>query len=106
MPVYLALQLISCAARNVTISPGELLPRLFTLTDRTIEISPAVIFCHIQLCPRKQLPVRKYDTLCCPDFPPAAMRGKRQAAILPYVQRYQLKSILSYFCHKILNHLM
>lgn len=32
MPVYLALQPIRCAARNVAIAPGELLPRLFTLT--------------------------------------------------------------------------
>ena len=33
MPVYLTLQPIRCAARNVAIAPGELLPHLFTLTS-------------------------------------------------------------------------
>ena len=33
MPVYLTLQPIRCAARNVAIAPGGLLPRLFTLTE-------------------------------------------------------------------------
>ena len=33
MPIYLTLQLIRCAACNVTIAPGGLLPRLFTLTS-------------------------------------------------------------------------
>ncbi len=32
MPVYLALQPIRYAARDVAVAPGELLPRLFTLT--------------------------------------------------------------------------
>ena len=32
MPVYLTLQPIRCAARDIAVAPGELLPRLFTLT--------------------------------------------------------------------------
>ena len=32
LPVYLALQLIGCAASGVAIGAGGLLPRLFTLT--------------------------------------------------------------------------
>ena len=68
MPVYLALQLIRCAARNVAIAPGGLLPRLFTLA---LPKQGGCFLSHC-LCPRKQLPVRKYDALCCPDFPHAA----------------------------------
>ena len=68
MPVYLTLQPIRCAARNVAIAPGELLPRLFTLTARRRRLFSVTL-----LCRHRQLPVRKYGTLCCPDFPLAVI---------------------------------
>ena len=43
MSVYLTLQLTGGAARHVAVAPGELLPRLFTLTAT----SAAVVFCHL-----------------------------------------------------------
>ena len=42
MPIYLTLQLAGGAARHVTVAPGGLLPRLFTLTTEV-----AVILCHL-----------------------------------------------------------
>ena len=44
MPIYLTLQLAGGAAHHVTVVPGGLLPRLFTLT---FAHAPAVIFCHL-----------------------------------------------------------
>ena len=47
-PVYLALQLIGCAASPVSREAGGLLPRLFTLTWRRAQaLRQAVVFCHI-----------------------------------------------------------
>jgi|GEM_PF-5232427 len=41
------------------------------------------LFSVTLLCRRRQLPVRKYGTLCCPDFPLTAKRGgKRQDTVL------------------------
>lgn len=56
-----------CAAPNVAMRPGELLPRLFTLTG----LAGGYFLSHL-LCRYRQLPVRKHGALCCPDFPPAA----------------------------------
>ena len=43
------------------------------------------LFSVTLLHPREWLPVKKYDTLCCPDFPHTAPlgHGERQTAILP-----------------------
>lgn len=37
-------------------------------------IAPGGIFLLHCLCGRPQLSVRKYGALCCPDFPPGALR--------------------------------
>ena len=51
---------------------GELLPRLFTLTNLPKAVRR--LFSVTLLCPREQLPVRKDGALCCPDFPPIRNR--------------------------------
>jgi len=68
-PVYMVLQLASGTALYIAIQTGELLPHLFTLTpDRGgCSLLP-------KLCPHEQLPIKKYDALCCPDFPLSALR--------------------------------
>ena len=37
------------------------------------------LFSSTLLCPRGRLPVKKWNALCCPDFPPASRRCTRQA---------------------------
>ena len=54
---------------------GGLLHHLLTLTrhDGGRLFSSALTHC------RQQLPVKKWDALRCPDFPPAPIRSQRQA---------------------------
>jgi len=84
--VYVILQPIRRTASRVTTKPGELLPHLFTLTPTTFPVPLLArhplqrreiigkcyserLFSVTLLCPYKQLPVRKYGALRCPDFP-------------------------------------
>ena len=67
MPVYLALQLIGCAAPPVAGRTGGLLPRLFhPCRSRR---GRAVVFCHT--CPdvAAGFPLGNAMLFCCPDFP-------------------------------------
>ena len=64
-PVYMTLQPIRRTASRIATKPGELLPRLFTLTKQVWRFFSVTL-----LCPCGQLPVRKYGALCCPDVPP------------------------------------
>ena len=69
-----------CAARHVAMSPGELLPRLFTLT---VARRPRRLFSVTLLCRRRQVAVNNHGALRCPDFPLAALEvGKRLTARL------------------------
>ena len=65
-PVYMTLQPIRRTVPPYSDGGGELLPRLFTLTERH---APGGSFLLRLLCRRRQLPVRKDGALCCPDFP-------------------------------------
>ena len=67
--VYMILQPIRRTASYVTIQTGELLPHLFTLTLFRKKTEFQRLFSVTLLCSHKQLPVRKYGALCCPDFP-------------------------------------
>ena len=69
LPVYLALQPIRRTARDIAVASGGLLPRLFTLT---VSRKRRRLFSVTLLCPFRQLSVKKYGALCCPDFPHAA----------------------------------
>ena len=71
LPVYLTLQRIGCTPRNVSKPRGGLLPRLFTLTHCLTGLLGGRFLLHCP-CRRRQLSVRKYAALCCPDFPLAA----------------------------------
>ena len=53
------------AARDITAAPGGLLPHLFTLTLQ----AGGRLFSVTLLYRCRQLPVRKFGALCCPDFP-------------------------------------
>ncbi len=74
LPVYMALQPIRRAACRVTTTSGGLLPHLFTIAPVTRKWL-RLLFSVTLLCRRRQLTVRKYGALCCPDFPLAA-QGK------------------------------
>ena len=65
-PVYMTLQPIRRTVPPYSDGGGELLPRLFTLTERS---APGGSFLLRLLCRRRQLPVKKDGALCCPDFP-------------------------------------
>ena len=69
MPVYMALQPIRRAAYRVATISGGLLPRPFTITSTC---GWRLSFSVTLLCRHRQLPVREYGALCCPDFPLAA----------------------------------
>ena len=58
MSVYLTLQLTGGAARNVTITSGGLLPRLFTLTAGATSALVAVVFCHFNPTVAHGFPLR------------------------------------------------
>lgn len=86
--VYMILQPIMCTATIVTNNTGELLPHLFTLTPTPQPPSPKLergkgkvfmkrLFSVTLICSHEQLPVRKYGTLRCPDFPPRHKRSDR-----------------------------
>ncbi len=70
-PVYMALQPIRRAACRVTTTSGGLLPHLFTIAPVTRKLL-RLLFSVTLLCRCRQLTVRKYGALCCPDFPLAA----------------------------------
>ena len=63
---YLVFQLLRFTAIPVARKSRELLPHVFTLTltnqGGIFSVALAVAGC-------RRLPVRKQDTLCCPDFP-------------------------------------
>ena len=63
---YLVFQLLRFTAIPVARESRELLPHVFTLTPTgrggIFSVALAVAGC-------RRLPVRKQDTLCCPDFP-------------------------------------
>nr|AOE13142.1 hypothetical protein [uncultured bacterium] len=46
---------------------GELLPHLFTFTNN--KLLEVYFLLHFLYLLKQVLPVRKCDTLCCPDFP-------------------------------------
>ena len=68
-PVYMTLQL---PRRTALVSRG-LLPRLLTLTAGLLRRR---FFSSALLHPRGQLSVRKWDALCCPDFPPVPRKAQ------------------------------
>ena len=70
-PVYMALQPIRRAACRVTTTSGGLLPHLFTIAPVTRKWL-RLLFSVTLLCRHRQLTVREYGALCCPDFPLAA----------------------------------
>ena len=79
MPVYLSLQPIRHAARDITIASGGLLPHLFTLTPVWRRLFSVTLLYRY-----RQLPVKKYGALCCPDFPhtPHAWVSDEMSALL------------------------
>ncbi len=64
--IYMVLQSVRRTTTVVTYYTGELLPHLFTLTRRRL-------FSATLLNPHELLPIQKYGTLYCPDFPPLPM---------------------------------
>ena len=58
---------------HVTMTAGELLPHLLTLTRRRL-------FSSALICPRGQLSVRKRNALRCPDFPPDVPKIQNERA--------------------------
>jgi len=46
----------------------ELLPHIFTLTCRKFDIGGNFLW-HFLFPQQRDLPVKKYGALCCPDFP-------------------------------------
>ena len=68
-PVYVIFQRVRRTAGDVAITAGRLLPCLLTLT-RLGRGFGGRLFSSPLLCPHGHLPFRKYDALCCPDFPP------------------------------------
>ena len=79
LPVYLALQLIGCTARDVAIPAGGLLPRLFTLTAA---VAAAVILCYITPAVAGSFPLGSM-MLCVARTFLLTLRGvKRQNALL------------------------
>ena len=58
MPVYLALQLVRCAAPRLAAGPGGLLPRLFTLAARCCH-PEAVVFCHTRSAVARGFPLER-----------------------------------------------
>lgn len=72
----MTLQPIRRTAFYITIKPGELLPRLFTLTERIRRFFSVTL-----LYPHEQLLVKKYGALCCPDVPPI-LTNERQTGKL------------------------
>lgn len=90
MPVYLTLQPIRSAARNVAIAPGGLLPRLFILTATRA----AVIFCHFTPTFRPA-PRGEYGALCCPDFPLDLYRKVKRRTPIPDTDLFYEKYPLS-----------
>lgn len=58
-------------AGSVTQTAGELLPHLFTLIPLTERLFSVTL-----LPPLGDLPVKKHDALCCPDFP-LSPKGQR-----------------------------
>ena len=78
-PVYMALQPIRRAACRVATTPGGLLPHLFTITSSTRR-GEGQSFSVTLLCRHRQLPVKEYGALCCPDFPLAAQCPRAHSA--------------------------
>ena len=70
-----------CHASEITFETGELLPHLFTFSPNvrgslfSVALSvpdpdPDKFLSFDRQDREEGLPVRKYDALCCPDFPP------------------------------------
>ena len=98
MPVYLALQLIGYAASGVATGAGRLLPCLFTLTA-DLAASGGYFLSYF---PRRRrlLSVKKYDALCCPDFPPKNPALRRPTALLPVGFVPRLNGFVRFFIFK------
>ena len=81
MPVYLTLQLTGGAARHVATTPGGLLPRLFTLTTRSV----AVVLCHLYPTVAHGFPLGNVMLCVARTFllPGLSAHDKRQATLLP-----------------------
>ena len=79
--VYMALQPIRRAARHVAMTAGGLLPHLFTLAPSS-RGETGQLFSVTLLCRRRQLSVREYGALCCPDFPLAAHKSASDSTVL------------------------
>lgn len=83
MPIYLTLQLTGSAAHHVAMMPGELLPRLFTLTCTEV---PAVVFCHLHPKVAPSFPLRSVMLYVARTFltifPAEARKHERQTTIL------------------------
>ena len=67
----MVLQLVRCTATPITRDTGGLLPHLFTLIPRTERLFSVTL-----LPPLGDLPIKKHDALCCPDFP-LSLAGQR-----------------------------
>ena len=67
----MVLQLVRRTATPIARDTGELLPHLFTLVPRTERLFSVTL-----LPPLGDLPVKKHDALCCPDFP-LSLAGQR-----------------------------
>lgn len=65
--VYMTFPLIMRTATQYHYRFGGLLPRLFTLTRHSTESTGGYFL--LRSSASRQLPVRKYDALCGPDFP-------------------------------------
>ena len=72
--IYLALQRVSGTADDVATVTGELLLHLFT-RSRSRHVETRWSFSVTILQAFARLPVKKYDALCCPDFPLSRFPG-------------------------------
>jgi len=77
--IYLALQLVRGTANDVATAAGELLPHLFT-RSRLRRIKTGWLFSVTLLQTFTRLPIKKYDALCCPDFPPRELGAIERSA--------------------------
>ncbi len=80
-PIYMILQPMGCTATPYCYVRGELLPRLFTLTNCL-----AVFLCYT-LPKHCCLPVvSRHGTLCCPDFPHMPKHERQTVLLLSRTQ--------------------
>ena len=84
MPVYMNLQLPRRTARTS-------LHDRWALTPPSHPYPCGRLFSSTLLCLRRQLSVRKWNALCCPDFPPLYLTTAtdRSTVFLFCVQRYE-----------------